>query len=221
MSSGSLYLKEANPGYYTKILEGSMPKPFSTEEDRESNKQRYVRIYSEIERDLARSLPRHPFYSKGSGQSIDRLRNVLRAYSQRRPQIGYCQSMVTFLFPLLPLYPFCCPPSSLPLLPFPPFSPSQNIVAATLLLYMSEEDAFWLLATICENIVPDYYCEGIQLMGSIVDLQIFIQLVRRYLPELEKHMTSVRVFFLCGGRTVRKSLIEAGEDGEGWVHRGA
>lgn len=56
---------------------------------------------------------------------------------------------------------------------------------------MSEEEAFWLLAAICEKVVPDYYAEGIQLMGSIVDLQIFIQLVKRYLPDLEAHMTEV------------------------------
>lgn len=94
--SGSMHLKEANPGYYKKIVEGNFIKPMASEEERENNAKRYQRIFSEIERDLARSLPRHPFYAKGMGQSIDRLRNVLRSYAQRHPQIGYCQSMVFF-----------------------------------------------------------------------------------------------------------------------------
>lgn len=94
LCSGSLHLKEANPGYYNKILEGNLVKPFATNEERETNTKRYTRINNEIERDLARSLPRHPFYAKGAGQGLDRLRNVLRSYAQRCPQIGYCQSMV-------------------------------------------------------------------------------------------------------------------------------
>lgn len=33
----------------------------------------------------------------------------------------------------------------------------QNILVGTSLLYMSEEETFWLLCVICEDIVPDYY----------------------------------------------------------------
>jgi hypothetical protein len=51
----------------------------------------------------------------------------------------------------------------------------MNIVGAMILLYMSEEEAFWTLVAICEDISPDYYSR--QLIGSVVDQQIFAKLV--------------------------------------------
>jgi hypothetical protein len=49
---------------------------------------------------------------------------------------------------------------------------------------MSEEEAFWTLSTICEDFVPDYYTAKLQLLGSIVDQQIFSMLVEKNLNQV-------------------------------------
>lgn len=61
-------------------------------------------------------------------------------------------------------------------------------------MYMSEEEAFWTLAAICEDYVPDYYTAKLQLLGSIVDQQIFALLVEKNLPLVFAHLK--KVFFV-------------------------
>lgn len=44
---------------------------------------------------------------------------------------------------------------------------AQNLISSVLLCFMSEEEAFWVLAYICEVLVPEYYTPG--LFGLVVD----------------------------------------------------
>eukprot|EP01122_Echinamoeba_exundans_P007729 TRINITY_DN2438_c0_g1_i1.p1 TRINITY_DN2438_c0_g1~~TRINITY_DN2438_c0_g1_i1.p1 ORF type:complete len:1096 (-),score=150.80 TRINITY_DN2438_c0_g1_i1:2970-6257(-) len=105
----------------------------------------------QIELDLHRSLPEHPFFQSEEG--IAALRDCLLAYSVYNPTVGYCQSM--------------------------------NILASALLLICSPEEAFFLLTSIIDRI-PEYYIG--QMLGSIVDLKIFNNLVSKHLPTIFQRM---------------------------------
>jgi len=140
--SGSIHHLESQPKNYHSLLNDT-PGDSTVE--------------AEIERDVTRSLPHHPFFKTEDG--VSQLRNVLVAYSRCAHHIGYCQAM--------------------------------NIVAATLLLYMSEEEAYWMLWCICEEIIPEHYTKGLQLMGSVVEQQIFTELTQIYFPVLKQHLEEI------------------------------
>ncbi|KAM9935137.1 hypothetical protein OXX80_005286 [Metschnikowia pulcherrima] len=63
---------------------------------------------------------------------------------------------------------------------------AMNIVAAALLIYMSEEQAFWCLSTICERIVPGYYSKT--MYGTLLDQRVFESLVEDKIPMLWNHL---------------------------------
>lgn len=63
---------------------------------------------------------------------------------------------------------------------------SMNILASVMLLYTKEEEAFWLLATVCERMLPDYFNRRV--IGAQVDQSVFEELIRERLPELAEHI---------------------------------
>ncbi|KAI5107551.1 TBC1 domain family member 8, partial [Silurus meridionalis] len=63
---------------------------------------------------------------------------------------------------------------------------SMNILASFLLLYTREEEAFWLLVTVCERMLPDYFDRRV--IGAQVDCSVFEELIRERLPHLAERV---------------------------------
>ncbi|KAI3406679.2 GYP2 [Candida oxycetoniae] len=64
---------------------------------------------------------------------------------------------------------------------------AMNIVVAALLIYMSEEQAFWTLNVLCDRIVPGYYSKT--MYGTLLDQRVFESLVQTTMPLLWEHIT--------------------------------
>lgn len=63
---------------------------------------------------------------------------------------------------------------------------AMNIVVAALLIYTSEEQAFWLLDTLCDELLPGYY--STTMYGTLLDQKVFETLVQRTMPILWEHL---------------------------------
>ncbi|EJT71008.1 GTPase-activating protein GYP2 [Gaeumannomyces tritici R3-111a-1] len=63
---------------------------------------------------------------------------------------------------------------------------AMNIVVAALLIYMSEAQAFFLLWTLCDRLVPGYY--STTMYGTLLDQKVFECLVEKTMPILWEHL---------------------------------
>ncbi|KAF8637257.1 hypothetical protein AX17_002951 [Amanita inopinata Kibby_2008] len=68
---------------------------------------------------------------------------------------------------------------------------AMNILAAAILIYMSEEQAFWLLEVLCDRLLPAYYSPSMH--GTLLDQRVFESLVARCLPMIHDHFAIVDV----------------------------
>jgi hypothetical protein len=134
------------PGYYEDLVT-------------QNGKDDDAAVVSQIQMDIHRTLTDNIFFRKGPG--VQKLNELLLAYSRRNKDVGYCQGM--------------------------------NLIAANLLLIMpSAEDAFWILASIIESILPHGYYDH-SLMASRADQQVLRQFVAIVLPKLSTHLDSLSI----------------------------
>ncbi|KAL1510670.1 hypothetical protein AB1Y20_006967 [Prymnesium parvum] len=107
------------------------------------------------------------------GEGRDKLRDILTAYALRNHNVGYCQSL--------------------------------NYVAAMLLVALGfdAEASFWMLATFCEDIFPDFYSHS--MTGIRIEQTVFASFVREISPQVHAHFAELGVplemvstqWFLC------------------------
>lgn len=93
----------------------------------------------QIRRDIDRQFPFHELFSQKGGHGQQSLYTLLKAYTIRHADKGYCQG--------------------------------QAPLAAVLLMFMPEVDAFWTFNEVCERYLEAYYDDGlerIQIDGEIL-----------------------------------------------------
>ncbi|KAJ3188481.1 hypothetical protein HK101_009144 [Irineochytrium annulatum] len=63
---------------------------------------------------------------------------------------------------------------------------AMNIIVSVLLIYLSEEQAFWILTVLSERMLPQYYSTN--MVGAVIDNAVFENLVTRLMPMLAEHL---------------------------------
>ena len=60
---------------------------------------------------------------------------------------------------------------------------SLNFVVGMMLIFMGEEDAFWLLVTVVERLLPpDYYTKS--MVGTYADQFVLAHIIKKCLPKI-------------------------------------
>jgi hypothetical protein len=68
---------------------------------------------------------------------------------------------------------------------------AMNIIVSILLIFMSEEQAFWTICIMCEKLLPGYY--STTMYGAVNDQQVFESLVTKTMPLLGSHFKEKNV----------------------------
>jgi len=149
--TGADILKKNSPGKYNQLCF-------------EEPEKKYADV---IDKDLARTFPKHDIFINQSELGQKGLQKVLRAYAVYDQEVGYCQGM--------------------------------GFLAALFLMYMTEEDAFWILVSILSDDYK-YKMRGLFTDGLPLLRQRFFQLkklVEIFCPALSKRFELLHIHPSC------------------------
>ncbi|KAJ3221518.1 hypothetical protein HK099_003430 [Clydaea vesicula] len=68
---------------------------------------------------------------------------------------------------------------------------AMNIVVSLLLIYLNEEQAFWILTVLTERLLPGYY--SVNMVGAVIDNHVFETLVGKFMPVLSAHLKKYEI----------------------------
>ncbi|KAG5451986.1 TBC1 domain member 10A [Clonorchis sinensis] len=108
----------------------------------------------QIRRDIDRQFPFHEIFSNKGGHGQESLYTLLKAYTIRHADKGYCQG--------------------------------QAPLAAVLLMFMPEVDAFWTFNEVCERYLEAYYDDGLERIQ--IDGEILYALIKSSHPSIYKYL---------------------------------
>lgn len=126
-------------------------------------------IVNTIKVDLPRTFPDNIFFE----QYKSRLFNILIAYAEHNPVVGYCQGMNYIAGECLSNI------RERGKLNFKIVRLSGLILIVT----KDEESTFWLLRELIETVVPEYHTKTMK--GLIRDINVLAELVKRRAPEID------------------------------------
>ncbi|TID28315.1 hypothetical protein CANINC_002492 [Pichia inconspicua] len=65
---------------------------------------------------------------------------------------------------------------------------AMNIVTAALLIFMTEEQAYWTLSVLCDRLIPGYYSKT--MYGVLLDQKVLEGLMKKSMPAIGDHFTN-------------------------------
>ncbi|KAI9183839.1 GTPase activating protein (GAP) [Blastocladiella emersonii ATCC 22665] len=63
---------------------------------------------------------------------------------------------------------------------------AMNLIVSALLIYMSEEQAFWTICVLCDRVLPGYY--STTMVGAQIDSHVFESFIEKFLPPIAAHI---------------------------------
>ncbi|GAN11449.1 TBC-domain-containing protein [Mucor ambiguus] len=90
---------------------------------------------------------------------------------------------------------------------------AMNIVTSAILIYMSEEQAFFTLSILCDDLLPGYYSTS--MYGALLDQIIFEHLLEKTMPKLHAHFkeTDIQLSVASILKINGDELLQATDDG--------